>query len=44
VLGECGLLKSLKNAGIKIVEEKPDIVLLGEAMNSVWIRFIQLLI
>lgn len=30
VLGEGGLLKSLKNAGIKMVGEKPDIVLLGE--------------
>lgn len=30
VLGEGGLLKSLENAGIQMVEEKPDIVLLGE--------------
>jgi NagD protein len=30
VLGEGGLLKSLKNAGIEMVDEKPDIVLLGE--------------
>lgn len=30
VLGEGGLLKSLKNSGIEVVEEKPDIVLLGE--------------
>jgi NagD protein len=30
VLGEGGLLKSLKNAGITMVDKKPDIVLLGE--------------
>jgi NagD protein len=30
VLGEGGLLKSLNNAGIKIVDEKPDLVILGE--------------
>jgi NagD protein len=30
VLGEGGLLKSLNNAGIKIVDEKPDLVVLGE--------------
>jgi NagD protein len=30
VLGEGGLLKSLKNAGIEIVDEKPDLVILGE--------------
>ncbi|MGY3211955.1 HAD-IIA family hydrolase [Mucilaginibacter sp. HD30] len=30
VLGEGGLLKSLKNAGIAMVDQKPDIVLLGE--------------
>jgi NagD protein len=30
VLGEGGLVKSLKNAGIEMVNERPDIVLLGE--------------
>jgi len=30
VVGEGGLLKSLKNAGIKLVDEKPDLVILGE--------------
>ncbi len=30
MLGEGGLLKSLKNAGIEIVDEKPDLVILGE--------------
>jgi NagD protein len=30
VLGEGGLLKSLKNAGFKLVEDKPDLVILGE--------------
>jgi NagD protein len=30
VLGEGGLLKSLKNGGIEIVDEKPDLVILGE--------------
>jgi NagD protein len=30
VLGEGGLLKSLKNAGIEIVDGKPDLVILGE--------------
>lgn len=30
VLGEGGLLKSLKNAGIDIVDHKPDLVILGE--------------
>src|ERR1700759_876048 len=30
VLGEGGLLKSLHHAGIKIVDEKPDFVILGE--------------
>jgi len=29
-VGEGGLLKSLKNAGIKLVDEKPDLVILGE--------------
>jgi len=30
VLGEGGLLKSIDHAGIKVVEEKPDFVILGE--------------
>jgi NagD protein len=30
VLGEGGLLKSLKNAGIKLTAKKPDLVILGE--------------
>src|ERR1700761_7556907 len=30
VLGEGGLLKSLKNAGIRLTDKKPDLVILGE--------------
>ena len=30
VLGEGGLLKSLQNAGIKLVDKAPDFVILGE--------------
>lgn len=30
VLGEGGLLKSLKNAGIRVVDQSPDFVILGE--------------
>jgi NagD protein len=33
VLGEGGLLKSLKNAGIRMVDEKPDLVILGEGQE-----------
>jgi NagD protein len=30
VLGEGGLLKSLKNASIRMTDKKPDLVVLGE--------------
>ncbi|MDB5156027.1 MAG: family hydrolase [Mucilaginibacter sp.] len=33
VLGEGGLLKSLKNAGIRIVHKNPDLVILGEGQK-----------
>lgn len=33
VLGEGGLIKSLQNAGIKIVDEKPELVILGEGQE-----------
>jgi NagD protein len=33
VLGEGGLLKSLKNAGIRMVDKKPDLVVLGEGQE-----------
>ena len=33
VLGEGGLLKSLKNAGIRMVDKKPDLVVLGEGLE-----------
>jgi len=33
VLGEGGLLKSLKNAGFQMVDEKPDLVILGEGQE-----------
>lgn len=33
VLGEGGLLKSLKNAGICMVDKKPDLVILGEGLE-----------
>src|SRR6201996_1790411 len=38
VLGEGGLLKSLKNAGIRMTDKKPDLVILGEASSSVLLR------
>src|SRR6201996_665647 len=33
VLGEGGLLKSLKNAGIRMTDKKPDLVILGEGQE-----------
>jgi NagD protein len=33
VLGEGGLLKSLKNAGIRMADKKPDLVILGEGQE-----------
>jgi NagD protein len=33
VLGEGGLLKSLKNAGIRMVDKNPDLVVLGEGQE-----------